>query len=173
MSLKKISKLAQAMPRNPHLDSVRDDLNRLKLLWVVSSTSPLLYLAVSHYVKLTFFNPPTEVGLAPLSPQHFTWAVLACAVFAAGMQMVQLYLRRRYAGAMGQGKHVTSLLRLYRNRTLALMAASEVPVLLGFGLFLMQGDLRVLFLFGLVSLVLYGQSYPSETTLGSYAKSRR
>lgn len=172
MPIKRILKLVEADTRNPQLDSVRDDLHRLKLLWILSTTSPLLYLAISHYIRLTFFTA-SERGFAPLSAGQFQWLVALFAVLAAGIQAVHLVIRRRYAASLSAAPHVTTLLRLYRNRTLSLMAASEAPVLLGFILFLVQGHLWSVFLFGLVSMIYYAQSYPSETRLGSYARAGR
>ncbi len=172
MAENKLSRFFTAVPRNPQLDVVREDLNRLKLLWVLSTTSPLLYLAVSHYIRLTFFGPPDDNGFSPLSPQAFQIAFGACAAVALGVQGLHCYLRRRFDSELCSGKHVTELLRFYRNRTLALMGASEAPVLMGFGLFLVQGQLWTVFLLGAMSLVYYAQSYPSETGLGNYTRTK-
>ncbi len=172
MPEKKLSRFFPAVSRDPQLDAVRDDLNRLKLLWVVSTTSPLLYLTVSHYIRLTFFGPPDDLGFSTLTAQAFQYAVGACAAVAVGVQALHFFLRRRFASDLRSGKHVTELLRVYRNRTLALMAASEAPVLMGFVLFLVQGQQWTVFLFGALSLVYYAQSYPSETMLGKFAKTK-
>ena len=128
---------------------------------------------VSRYIKLTFFGPPDDMGFSPLSTQHFHWLVMGSAVIALGVQALHVILRQRFSAPLGRnGRDVNELLRVYRNRTLSLMAASELPVLLGFTLFLVQGHLYPVFLFGLVSLIYYGQSYPSESQLSLYAKTR-
>ncbi len=171
MPLKRITKLTGAFPRSPYLDSVRDDLNRLKLLWILSTTSPLLYLAISRYIKLTFFTA-TEMGFAPLPVDKFQMMVIAFALMAAGVQIAHVVMRHRFSSGLQDGRNLTVLLRVYRNRTLSLMAISEIPVVLGFILFIVQGHLWSIFLFGVASLFYYAQSYPSETLLGTYAKTK-
>jgi hypothetical protein len=63
------------------------------------------------------------------------------------------------------------MIKIYTRSTLKLMLLSEAVVILGFLLFLLNGQATVLLAFGIAGMVFYGQSYPSERRLGTIARS--
>ena len=162
----------QALPRYPQLNAIRDDLNRLKLLWIACCASPLIYLFAASLIGESYFNAEKH-GFGNLSAEAFRRILIGFAAAGAAVQCLMLYFRhsfqallRAHAGDLGE------LLRLYTRRTYLMIAASECAIVLGFVLFLIQGRLDVLFGFCILGMVYYAQSYPSESGLGALTQSR-
>lgn len=158
----------QAVPRFPQLESVRDELNRLKITWALCCASPILYLLFSQFIQDMYFSAK-DMGFAQLPANYYRGVVIGCAAVVVAMQIIMLIVRKRHDGEMRNtaAKSAPLLLSIYTKRTFKLMLLSEVAVLLGFVLFLLNGQIAVLFAFGIAAMLCYAQSYPSERALAS------
>lgn len=158
---------SHSISRQPELESVRDDLNRLKLTWGLCCASPILYLLFSRFIQDTFFASNSN-GFAHLPQNQYYIAIGIAGVLVLGLQVAMLVLRRRYQEKMRNSmKHPQQLLRMYSRRTFQMMLISEVAVVLGFVLFLLNGQASVVFAFGIATMLYYAQSYPSERALSA------
>ena len=161
----------QAVPRFPQLEQVRDELNRLKITWGLCCASPILYMLFSQFIKQVYFSP-TEMGFAQLPFNQYRAAIICAGAVALAVQGIMLVVRKRDASEMRRtAKSAPQLLKIYSRRTFKLMLLSEIVVLFGFGLFLLNGQATVLLGFGIAGMLLYAQSYPSERGLGTIAQS--
>ena len=161
----------QAVPRFPQLEQVRGDLNRLKITWGLCCASPILYLLFSQFIQSTYFTSK-DMGFAQLSSNAYKIAIGAAVTLAFVVQAVMFVVRRRHAMEMRRtAKSAHQLVQIYTRRTFKLMLLSEAVVIIGFVLFLLNGQALVLLAFGIAGMLLYAQSYPSERALASIARS--
>ena len=140
----------------PTPDISRDTGNMVKM-WAMCCFSPILYLGASWYLR-----PYVPMEAMPrLSPDLLTRVLvimgLVCLVIQGIHLAVRLKSRARLAAVAGDPPLYAKRLLA---RTLTLIGLSELPVFSGLCLFLLQGDLRIVFGFGLFSMLLYGQSHP-------------
>lgn len=140
----------------PSPDITSETRNLVKM-WALCCFSPLLYLGASWYVK-----PYVPMEFLPrLSPDHLKRVLvimgLGCLVIQGIHLAVRLRSRARLSAAASDTAQYAKRLTA---RTLTLIGLSELPVFSGFCLFVLQGDLRIVFGFGLFSMLLYGQSHP-------------
>lgn len=159
-------------PRFPELDSVRSDLHRLKVMWIICCLSPLFYLFVARLISKAWFDFNTQQhGFLGLSDRNYVILAAIFGALAVALQGVIIFLRQRYAAEMRRtGRSAMLLLQIYMRRTIFLMGLSETTIFLGFILFLLNGDIRAIFVFGLIGLFYYAQSYPSEQGLGAFVR---
>jgi hypothetical protein len=161
----------QAVPRIPQLESVREDLNRLKITWGLCCASPILYLLFSQLIQQMYFSA-NEMGFAQLSSSRYRGAIIGCGFAALVVQAVMLFVRKRGEQQMRRtAKSTHQLFQIYTRRTFKLMLLSEAVVILGFALFLLNGQTTALLGFGIAGMLFYAQSYPSERALASIARS--
>lgn len=160
-----------AVPRFPKLEPVRDDLNRLKITWGLCCASPILYLLFSQFIQQTYFTAK-EMGFAQLPWNTYRVTVISAALLALTVQALMFYVRRKHEREMRSTcKSAHQMLKIYSRSTFKLMLLSEAVVILGFCLFLLNGQAPVLLAFGIAGMVYYAQSYPSESRLASIAQS--
>src|SRR5207248_1209336 len=82
--------------RYPQLNAVRDDLNRLKIMWIVCCGSPLIYLFAARLIIDNCFAPPAIPGFAPMSGPTFNKVLIGFAGVAGAIQGVLYFIRRFY-----------------------------------------------------------------------------
>lgn len=159
----------QVVPRHPHLEVVKDDLNRLKLMWGMCCASPILYLFFAQLVQQACFSAD-EMGFARLTPATYKWFFGSAIALGVAVQLGMLWVRRTHRSkALVAARNPHQLLAAYQRRTVHLMLLSEVVVILGFTLFLLNGQAAMIFGFGIAGMLLYAQSYPSERELNKLA----
>lgn len=163
-------KFGQATPKNPELNAVRTDLTKLKLLWLTACVSPILYLQIGKFISDIFFNPPDQMGFFRMDAGQYRICFFSVVAAAVALQALILWIRRNYDEKMRGSGHVNTMFKLYTKRTFRLMAISEAVILAGAVLFLLNGRLDHLFAFGIVGMVFYAQSYPSESGLNAITK---
>lgn len=102
-----------------------------------------------------------KAGFFPLPDELWLRCLIGVAVFCLVLQMLHTYVKFRWKRKL-QDRELT--LAAYeaaiRKRTMLLIFLSEMPVMLGFTLFVIQGNINATFGFGLVSMILYAQSHP-------------
>ena len=162
----------KVVTRSPELESIRSDLLKLKIMWGMCCITPVLYLLIAQVIARNLFLWQDTPGFFRLAPESYRALLLALGGFAVLVQGLILIVRYHFRGRMTTGiPHATKLLNCYTRRTLALVVLSELTVASGFVMFLLNGQLSAVFMFGLVGLVYYAQSYPSES--GLHAISRK
>ncbi|MGI8906209.1 MAG: hypothetical protein ACR2IE_06940 [Candidatus Sumerlaeaceae bacterium] len=125
----------------------------------------------SQFIQQMYFTAK-DMGFAQLPMGQYRAAVMCCAVLALAVQGVMFLVRRKHEEEMRRtAKSTYQLLRIYTRRTFKLMLLSEAVVILGFVLFLLNGQAAVLLGFGIAGMLYYAQSYPSERALASMARS--
>jgi hypothetical protein len=141
----------------PGFDYVREETRQLTFLWGLCCCSPLVYLSVAWLVQrgLDF------EGLYKVTSDTWRMLLLSAAVIAVLLQtahfIIRLRLRNKLETSMADPKTFMATLSW---RTYGLIFMSEIPVFLGFLLWLLQGSLTPIFGFGIASMLLYAQSHP-------------
>lgn len=161
----------EAVTHSPELEPIREDLLRLKLMWIFCCVSPILYLILARFISSNFFNDADHPGLFPLDPHQYRAVMITFAAAALLLQPVIFLIRSRFAKEMRRrGGHAVRLMQIYWRRTFALFAVCEATIFLGFLLFILNGRLSDIVIFGSLGLVYYAQSYPSESGLRALAR---
>src|SRR5687767_12870164 len=86
---------SQTVTRHPQLESIREDLNRLKITWGLCCASPILYLLFSQLIQDTFFTAK-QMGFANLTQNQSYLAIGLAAGVVLAMQGVMFLIRRNY-----------------------------------------------------------------------------
>jgi hypothetical protein len=156
--------------RYPFLDPVREDLLRIKWLWVACCFSPVIYFLIARAIDAWWFREAAAPGLLPVSSSYgrfFSQLFLAAIVaLQAALVVLRRWFNRR---AVAQAETLRALVAIYMKRTLVLLAVSECAVLGGFLYFVAFGDMRAVLVGGIFSYLFYAQSYPSEEGLARLA----
>ena len=141
--------------RTPNLDQA---LRPSLIAWGFCCCSPILYLLVAWFLQKTWLKGQ---GLYPLP--HDTWLriLVALGVLCLILQIAHVLVKLRWKDKLQQTADTPSGFEAsITKRTMTLIFFSELPVMLGFCLFLIQGNLDALFGFGLFAMLLYAQSHP-------------
>jgi hypothetical protein len=158
----------EAFIPKPRLDTIKPDLIRLKTTWMLCCSSPILYLMAANLIRTHWFQ---DGGLTKLTPIQEKVSLWIAGGIVAGLQIALLVVWATYRRKLKESaSHLSTLIRVYSRRTFFMMALSEIAALLGFALFLVNGQLPIVFAFGVASMLLYAQSYPSERGLASAAR---
>lgn len=156
--------------RFPEVDPIRDELERMKWIWVACCVAPLIYLLAAHWIQRQWFQEKGHAGLLTLQGQ--TRSLLAIVFLGTEILLQGLIsvVRRYFAVQLTKNRPqgIKALMAVYRKRTLILCAISETAALLGFLYFLAVGDFRALFVGGVAAYLFYAQSYPSEHGLARH-----
>lgn len=154
------------------LEPVRGDLLRLKIIWILCCLSPLVYLTFSRFVVTEWFTAAGSQGFYHLAPESYRTLLVVLGVVVLGLEGLLLYVRHHFSVQMGSrsARSAAQLLQIYLKRTIFLAAISEIATFLGFVLYLFNGELSSVFLFGMAGLIFYAQSYPSQRGLVAFAK---
>ena len=117
---------------------------------------------MAQLIRDYWFTAVRPKGLLGLTPEAYRATVAGFATVAAALQAAILLAKFRFGALVrGNADKPARVTQLCMWRTLVLIALSETAVLLGFMLFLVQGQMATVFGFGLVSFLYYAQSYPS------------
>lgn len=153
--------------RYPELAPIRNELHRLKIMWVLCCLSPLAYLGLALYVTQKWFSWREQRGLFKFSDQTYLILAIVFGLMALALEAVILLIRKRYDERMrAAGRAVVQLMELYSRRTFILVALCETAIMIGFVFFLLSGRLDAVLASGILGLLYYAQSYPSEQGLG-------
>ena len=166
-------KTQEAVTRTPELEAIRSDLVKLKVMWSMCCITPVLYLAIAQIVAGHVFIWQEAPGFFPLESANYRMLLLGIFGLVLLIQGVIFYVRKYYGTRMRTGsRHAAKLLQCYTRRTLMLVVLSEITALSGFLLFMLNGRLSEVFLLGMIGLVYYAQSYPSETGIREISRGR-
>ncbi len=149
---------------------VCEELKRLRTLWHVCLFSPLVYLLVARFVDVRWFSHPEWSGGA--LALGVTWrepllALLALGATVAGAALV--WLRRRALLPPGE-TNILHLLARFRKRMLTMWILCDLVAFLGFLLFAVSADLRLMLWGGLLGLSFYAWSFPGREVLRQMQK---
>lgn len=141
----------------PGFDYVREETRQLTLLWGLCCCSPLVYLTVAWLIK----RASDFSGMYPVSADTWRNMLIGVAALAVGLQMAHFAIRLRVRSKLEETiADPRRFMATLSWRTYALIFMSELPVFLGFLLWVVQGTLTPIFGFGIASMFLYAQSHP-------------
>jgi len=153
------------------LQSAREEIRRLKFLWVLCCLTPLLYMLVARAIDVSWFQPSGRRGLLQIHSSTYLVVTGVFACTAGFLQVVIFIVKRNYAAEMRKPSlKPADVLQIFKKRTIILAALSESAVLLGFILFLFRGDLTAVFGFGVLAFVYYAESYPADRQTGLFGR---
>ena len=149
--------MTSANHQPPGFDYVREETRQLVFMWGFCCCSPVIYLSLAwmaqRWLGFTgFFDLATE-----------TWRnlLIGVGVIAVVLQVLHLVVRLRVREKLEQRMaDPQGFMALLTRRTFGLIFLSELPVFLGFVLWILQGSLSPIFGFGIASMFLYAQSHP-------------
>ena len=160
----------EALVPKPRLDIIKPDLVRLKTIWMLCCSMPMFYLVIAHLIRAHIFDGE-QSGFASLPHVQYNYLLWALIGLGMACQLVMLGVRMVYGKKLqAAAGNLSALIRVYSRRTFIMIGLSETTALLGFILFLVNGQFPVVFAFGIASMLLYAQSYPSERGLASVAR---
>jgi O-antigen ligase len=163
---------AVSRSRSPELEPIRNDLVKLKVMWSMCCVTPILYLVIAQVITTNVFAWRETPGFFHVGNEAYRYLLMGVLGLALLAQGLIVYVRRFYERRMRSGsRHAAKLLQCYLKRTLFLVILSETTVLSGFILFILNGQLAAVFATGLVGLLYYAQSYPSERGLHAVSRS--
>lgn len=148
------------------MEAMRVELVKLKTMWSLCCFTPILYLLVAQIVASRVFASREVPGFIRLQDETYRALLFGAGGLAISLQGTILWVRRFYDTRMrSASRDAARLLHFYTRRTFVLVALSETMALIGFVLFLLNGQLSAAFCGGLIGMIFYAQSYPSETRL--------
>ena len=161
----------EALAPKPRLDIIKPDLLRLKTAWMICSASPILYLFLADLVRTNWFEGGKGLAnLSALQDKYLIWSVGAVVCI---LELVLLMVRFKFQSKLDEAaSSLSTLIRTYTKRTFIMIALCETTAVLGFIVFLMDGHLPIICAFGIASMMMYAQSYPSERGLAAAARKK-
>ncbi len=132
--------------------------------WMIGLTSPLIYLVISLLVNRGFFARRVVAGFWPMSPALYEGLVIGLGAAALALLPIVYFLKTKWALRAPDTDDVeASLLESSRGRRfLALFMMCDTVALSGLILFLIQGRMTAVLLFGILGLVCYGLAFPGQ-----------
>ena len=148
---------------NQSHDILNSENNRDKYIWYVGVILVVAYMLVCIAVNELFFSHQETPGLIKLS-SFIMRGILYCFIAATIIiQCVILFLKRNYRHPTQESViEIGEVEKKRIIRGLVLASLCDTVALFGLAGFLLQGDLKIMFIFGLISLFLYAQVYPEE-----------
>ena len=133
-------------------------------LWTFGLTSPVIYLIVCVAVQRFVFSRRTYSGFSPLPAEIYHWVVVALVAVAAGAIPIVYWLKVRWAAKAPDSNDEEAWVTETRRgrRFLALFMISDTIALLGLILFLIQGRMMEMMIFGILGLLNYAASCPGK-----------
>jgi hypothetical protein len=148
------------MPEELHPEN---ELARLRTLWYFYLLSPVAYLIIALVIDYNVFKPNNQHGFIALSVQTYRLVLLALGAFGLATEPLILSLKAWYEKRISDALNDLPLFRKRLTmRTMVLAGICDIVAILGLLLFLLRGDIRTVFFFGILSLVYYAQAYPSK-----------
>jgi hypothetical protein len=149
--------------RKPNRDdiNVKAELARLRTLWLFYLLSPLIYLIVALVIDYYIYKPNNR-SFVVLSDSTYRLLLLASGALGLAAEILILrfkpWFEKRILNALQDPALFRKRLTM---RTFILAGICDLVALLGLLLFLVRGDIRAVFCFGLLALIYYAQVYPS------------
>ncbi|MCX7015043.1 MAG: hypothetical protein NTW86_21230 [Candidatus Sumerlaeota bacterium] len=144
-------------------EAVQLALRQLQFYWYGMLCLPLVYLLVCVGVRNWWFLPRNRVGLYPLAGEEEMTVIVVFGLLAGLGQALLLHLRGRFGAWLDEAAaNAAEFVRLLRRRLLVLGAICDGVSFLGLLYFLMDGDLRGMLAFGVLSYILYAEIYPHD-----------
>lgn len=136
-------------------------LRILRKYWLYVICLPPLYLLICTIVQEIWFTTAASRGFYPLTPTTKTVTLTLFGTFVVGAQALLLWLKRRFGLRLEEAESDPfEYSRLLKRRFMTQAAVCDSVSGLGVIYFLLEGDLRAMFVFGALSLLLYLQAYP-------------
>jgi hypothetical protein len=140
-----------------------NELARLRTLWYFYLLSPVAYLIIALVIDYNVFKPNNQRGFVALSAETYRLVLLALGALGLAAEPLIVWLKAWYEKRILDALDDPSLFRKRLTlRTLVLAGICDVVAILGLLLFLLRGDIRTVFFFGILSLIYYAQVYPSK-----------
>ncbi len=139
-------------------------MKSIQRFWMLGLTSPLLYLIICAVVNRSVFAHRSQAGFWPLEPKTYQLLQAALALAAAAAFPLLLWLKSKWAMSVPEAARPGSgLLDSPRGRRfLVLFMVCDTVAVTGLILFLIQGRLSAMLLFGILGLINYAAAYPGE-----------
>ena len=136
---------------------------KVKCIWYAGVILVVVYMVACIAVKELFFTHQETPGLIKLNTfvmRGILYFFIAASII---IQCVILLLKKNYRRPAQEFViEIGEVAKEEIIRGLVLASLCDTVALFGLAGFLLQGDLRVMFIFGLLSLFLYAQIYPEE-----------
>jgi len=143
-------------------DAVEEALRRYQMIWQFMLSLPILYLLLCLGVREGFFEDGEKGFLAP-SERNVQTLLSIFAGLALLLQLLLLALKQWYATRIrGAQRNYEQLIRLLWKRLFYSGILCDTASFLGLLYFILLGDLRVMFAFGVASYLLYAQIQPND-----------
>jgi hypothetical protein len=153
------SREEQSHPKN----ALETELSRLRTFWYFYILSPVVYLIIALIIDHYVFDPKGSRGFVTLSDSMYRYLLLMLGALGVSAQILILRLKPWFARRVREAFEDSFLLRRrLTTHTLILAGICDVVAILGLLLFILRGDIRTVFVFGLLSLIYYAQVYPSK-----------
>jgi hypothetical protein len=132
--------------------------------WMISLTSPLIYLVICLLVDRYVFVRYPIPGFSPLSAPVYSWLFGALALLAFISLPVVFFLKRQWAVKAREAvDEDAAILESPRGRRFAiLLIICDTVALIGLILFLIQGSLTAMLFFGIAGLLNYAAAFPGQ-----------
>lgn len=143
-------------------DEVNEAIRRFQMVWYFMLSLPIVYLLVCIGIREVFFEDGQRGFLAPTPRTErvllTSFIVLTCCAQVA-LVFLKQFFNRRIGDNWSNYGHVVLLLwkRLFYTGMIC-----DTVSFLGLLYYILLGDLRVMFVFGIVSYLLYGQIMPRD-----------
>lgn len=143
-------------------DAVWEALRRYQFFWYSMLSLPIVYLLICLGIRQWWFGPDQHGAIEP-SPRTAKTILYGFGVLALMAQVAMLVLRQTYAvrlqGAQRDNRH---LIQLLWKRLVFQGLFCDTVSLLGLVYYILTGDLLGMFIFGVVSYLLYAQIQPRD-----------
>ena len=137
-------------------------VKRIRGLWRICLCLPMAYLFVCAAVNYYYFIPRSQIGIYPLSQSTYELAFFSGLIVALGIEAAIFMLRRdTKAYLVARAHSPRELIESYRWRFFIMAALCDTVSFIGVILFLLNGTLKAVFIFGLLALICYAQIHPS------------
>jgi len=147
------------------------EIKKQKILWKIFMCLPVLYLLICEVINKWYFIPNGIWGFFHLKKDTFK-ILLLISIFLAFVSEVSIVaLKRRYFQQIKEILNKTDLV-ISKMRTMFFILACFCDTTSGLGLilFLLNGEIWVMALFGIIGLILYAQIIPNERIIEDLQK---
>ncbi|MCX8037399.1 MAG: hypothetical protein N3D11_10225 [Candidatus Sumerlaeia bacterium] len=139
-------------------------MKSIQRFWMLGLTSPLIYLIICAVVNRSVFAHRSQAGFWPLETKTYQFLLAGLAVAAVCTFPLLWRLKTKWAMRAPEVEGVeNTLLDSPRGRRfLVLFMVCDTVAVTGLILFLIQGQMSAMLLFGILGLVNYAAAYPGE-----------
>ncbi len=139
------------------------EVNNLRFLWKIFLCLPVLYLIICTAIDKYYFLPYNKSGFLPLNKKYFETIITICYIIVFIFQIVILIIKKVfYSKIRSNLKNFPDAMNKLKTMFIGSACFCDSTAAIGAILFLLNGKIWTMFVFGIIAMLFYAQISPGK-----------